>query len=393
MFVTYGSQKLHYFVIILTVGVISFIIYEVTLNKQNETIGQRKMDIKSIKESNADLLEIKPFECWDRKSLPFPCVHETNPDTDGIFYIKVPKTGSSTLAQITTRFAARESKRQRFEYGDYCKTHNPMTHAKAYELKIRDRNKSNSFLWTGIRHPNSRAISRYGMLIETGQAKASVENFIFEIRLNLDKPFHANFQLDYLSPERIIKRPTTNEEYKDIVQNILDEYNFISIYERLDESLVVLSMILGMGVSDVLYQWRPISNTRCDSLESEPSWITSGMREYLETEEWKQNQKGDFMFYDAANEALDATIEKLGRDVVERKMKDFQNLIKIGTELSNMIHNNPIGCGVLFPSPYSDIDELTNFDSLNVDEQRFISSMKMNLYYPFCNFTSPFEYI
>merc|ERR1712194_882698 len=93
--------------------------------------------------------------------------------------------------------------------------------------------------------------------------------------------FHANFQLNFLSPKLMLHRPTTNEEYIDIVQNILDEYNFISIYERLHESLVVLSMILGMGVSDVLYQWRPISNTRCDSLESEPRWFTSGMREYF----------------------------------------------------------------------------------------------------------------
>merc|ERR1719401_3342614 len=111
-----------------------------------------------------------------------------------------------------------------------------MTHARAYELNIEFRNKLKSFLWTGIRHPSNRAISHYGML--RNKNETSVKDFISKMRLETHKSFlsfHSNFQLEFLSPKRILNQRTTNEEYMDIVQDILDEYNFISIYERLDE--------------------------------------------------------------------------------------------------------------------------------------------------------------
>jgi len=375
-----GNKNIFYFISVLIIGVVSFVIYEANLNKNN--VVQRKLELKAIKGYN-EVLDISPFERWDRKSLRFPCVLESNPSTDGIFYIKVPKTGSSTLAHITTRFAARESRRQGFKYGDYCKVYKPMSHTKAHEFNIRKRNKSKSFLWTLVRDPNSRAISHYGMLMAFGRADTSDENFISE--MNAHKSPWTNIQLDFLSPEKISNQTTTNEKYINIIENILHEYNFIGIYERLDESLVVLSMIMGMGVSDVLFNYRPITNTRCDSLSATPNWLTPGMSKYLESEEWKQKEKGDFMLYEAVNEALDATIEKLGRENVMKNLQDFRIMIQIGTQLSNKMRATP-GCGVLFPTPYSDINELNNFDTLDTDSKSFIYEMRRkSLFFPFFN--------
>merc|ERR1719410_2553805 len=52
------------------------------------------------------------FEPWDRTKFPFPCVAEDSPETQGIFYVKVPKTSSTTLSKITIRIVGREAKRQ-----------------------------------------------------------------------------------------------------------------------------------------------------------------------------------------------------------------------------------------------------------------------------------------
>lgn len=38
-----------------------------------------------------------------------------------------------------------------------------------------------------------------------------------------------------------------------IVQDILDEYNFIAVTERMDESLVAMQMLLNLTTKDILY--------------------------------------------------------------------------------------------------------------------------------------------
>ena len=55
-------------------------------------------------------------------------------------------------------------------------------------------------------------------------------------------------QIHYLIPE--IKEDNENE---DIIQNMLDSYDFIGLTERLDESLVALRFILNLNADDILY--------------------------------------------------------------------------------------------------------------------------------------------
>merc|ERR1719410_1706345 len=132
---------------------------------------------------------------------------------------------------------------------------------------------------------------------------------------------------------------------------------------------------MGMHMSDVLYGFRPTENVGCVPLEVTTD-LFSGKSDYLETDEWKEKQKGDFMLYDAVRKKLDATIENLGRDKFQKNLEVFKGLVKIGTKLSNIKAKEmkrKSGCGVLFPSPYSDIDELEYFDMLNLRDQNFVT--------------------
>merc|ERR1712157_591511 len=110
----------------------------------------------------------------------------------------------------------------------------------------------------------------------------SEEAFMNDLENN--RGFVPNVQLGYLAvQENDVNNP---ESYPQVVQNILNEYNFIGTYERLYESLVVLSMIIGVDVSDVLFDYLPKTLSRCGSLE-EPDWLTDGMKQFLESDRWR----------------------------------------------------------------------------------------------------------
>jgi len=324
----------------------------------------------SNEENIMNQLNIQPYEVWDRSKHQFPCVDEDAPKDQGIFYIKVPKTSSSTLAGITSRVAAKESMRQGFPTDKMCKTHDPMVHSSASDLDCGKRDKEKSFLWTVVRHPNDRAVSHYGMRLAFG----NVNNHQKEFRDNLleNASFKTNTQLAFMSTKKLKDYAMNDDEIAYYVQDILDEYNFVGIYERLHESLVVFSMLMDMNINDVIFNYRPIKNARCGSLQ-EPSWLNDGMRNYLKSAEWARKQKADFIMYKALNKKLDMTIDALGRENVQKKRSDFEKLLYLGTDLSSRIRKKT-GCGVLFPSIYGDIDGMKNFGELTPQEQEFVKS-------------------
>jgi len=266
----------------------------------------------------------RAFPRWDRTKLAFPCVDSNATETQGIFYIKVPKTASSTLAGITTRIAGRETIRK---HKSICKTYEPMKHMKCFELNCSLRDKNNSFLWTVIRNPKDRAISHFGMFYNQSRVNATDEVFLDTLKNH--GSFANNIQLRFLSPltNPDLPIPSNYNELLSVLNSTISEYNFIGTYERFEISLVVLSMIVGVSVQDVLF---PYLNSRCGSNEK-PSWLTDVIEGYLDSEDWIYHENGDFMLYDAVNRSLDLTIEKLGKETVLKRLKDFRRLIQIGT--------------------------------------------------------------
>merc|ERR1719410_1179087 len=331
---------------------------EMSIPSTNENI-KRLSPSSSIDQGTKKELHISAFESWDQEKIPFPCVPESNSDNaKGIFYIKVPKASSSTLAHVTKRFAAKEARRQGFEEGSFCKTHDPMVHNSAFKLNCANRDKEKSFLWTVIRHPNDRAISHYGMKVSFKEIDTSDDQFVNMLRTN--GAFTSDVQLKMLN---LKNSKNLKFEHTETIQKVLDEYNFIGIYERLHESLVVLQMLTDFHINDVLFSYKPLKNARCGSTEK-PDWLSPNKESYLASEEWKVKNEGDFMLYDAVNKALDMTIEMLGPDKVQKKLQQYNHLLGIGTKLSSEQRGKQ-GCGVLFPTPYSDIDDLENFDTLS----------------------------
>lgn len=116
------------------------------------------------------------------------------------------------------------------------------------------------------------------------------------------------------------------------VNKILADYDFIGITERLDESLVVLQIILGLKTSDILYYSAKGNGSWDDKgVYIQPSFVSQGMKKFFASDTWRQLSKGDYLMYLAANASLDRTIDSLGRREFEEKLALFRyakNLVK-----------------------------------------------------------------
>jgi len=109
----------------------------------------------------------------------------------------------------------------------------------------------------------------------------------------------------------------------------------------MDESLVALQMLLGLEVGDILYLSSKTSGgysyvtngglgPRC--FKESTKFVSSKMKEYFDSDEWRTHIQGDTMLYRAANNSLDLTIDALGREKFESNLQSFRTAETIAHE-------------------------------------------------------------
>eukprot|EP00543_Licmophora_paradoxa_P008376 CAMPEP_0202442388 /NCGR_PEP_ID=MMETSP1360-20130828/1835_1 /ASSEMBLY_ACC=CAM_ASM_000848 /TAXON_ID=515479 /ORGANISM="Licmophora paradoxa, Strain CCMP2313" /LENGTH=236 /DNA_ID=CAMNT_0049057739 /DNA_START=87 /DNA_END=797 /DNA_ORIENTATION=+ len=122
-------------------------------------------------------------------------------------------------------------------------------------------------------------------------------------------------------------------------EQILTDYDFIGITERIDESLVAMMMLLDLEQSDILYLKAKGHghfddggfNQTCVYVQ--PSFVSPGMKEYFESEEWHTRIRGDTALYKAANASLDRTIDEvLGRQNFQTELRKFLKARRLAEE-------------------------------------------------------------
>ena len=259
---------------------------------------------------------VEPEKDWDKTSVL------RSPATEGFLYVKEMKTGSSTVSGVALRIALQAARRQGSGH-EICKAR--FDHTYAYQMFAK-RDRTKSFLWTIIREPTSRASSQF-FHFEVSRKKTEPTDVKFQDYLKNDITFDNHYfqtlsLVDYMGVE--------NEA--NFTNNILEEYDFIGITERLNESLVVLSMLLKLELTDILYLSSKENGSfdyggtdKCTYIT--PTYISPGMKEYFsKDEQWKMRTLGDHVLYRAAHRSLDMTIEKLGRGNVTIKVEEFNRL-------------------------------------------------------------------
>ena len=186
-------------------------------------------------------------------------IYEQTPETkgfkdpQGFLLVKTFKAASSTAASVVLRIAKRyapPSGKPDFLWHRWHHTRG---------TDYRKRHPQRSFLWTSVRDPAARAISRifYTMISWQGHEPTDT-NIRFFLDYNHSQfgstSIHGGFQTWFISLQGNDEFPIAwkakqrakvqNAELVErVVDRILNDYDFILLAERLDDSLVVLSFI------------------------------------------------------------------------------------------------------------------------------------------------------
>jgi hypothetical protein len=259
----------------------------------------------------------------------------------GILLIKVPKGASSTSAGVAIRIAARQS----------C-TQVQWRHRLASEAYFHP---DESLVFTTVREPASRAISSiFFHLVSRTNVKVTDAFMIRQLQTHTHPHFgaisngQAGFQLRYITfdpipefsawtperPEHVVHP----ERVLDHVRLAIQTYHFIIVPERMDESLVALALLLNIDVGDVLvssskvagtsqYHLLHPNQTTFTCMPTTRSFVSPGVAQYLQSNQWRAMNYGDYLLHAAASKSLDLTIHNtIGYERFQRALDRYHKL-------------------------------------------------------------------
>lgn len=261
------------------------------------------------------------FPVWNRSvsTVPYSWCRKNQTLNAGILYVKLNKCASSTGMGVTLRIADTLGRRM---LGNNTSCFARYNHGAAStgDRQYLFRQPHESVLWSIVRHPASRVVSDYFFYQASRRDKTATESAILQ---HVQDP---RFKTHYVDILKLKKFDTRQEEIEHLIQN----YDFIAISERMEESLVVLSMILKVPLADVVVLNSKQSGgyddgrSRRGCVKLKLKWTTPQIDDYLAGDFLQDNY--DFILYQAANVSLDNTIDALGRDLVVAGVQSYREL-------------------------------------------------------------------
>jgi hypothetical protein len=333
-----------------------------------------------------------PSTVFTKFEHPFPCFEGEpqlmvkTPAHRGILFQRPMKTGSTTLTGIILRLAHSRAKQTRSVKlkSRWCK--HRANHGTGMELDYYRRDKTKSFLFTIVREPQARALSHifhfdvsalmlseptdsflqsrlllhvqdmyyFQELVTRNYTDISDPKKELEVKRQMarDQGFDTDYPIRdhhasisqnktllraYNRLWRQTKRFGNNFSTHRVIADIMEDYDLIMIMERMDESLVVLQMLLGLTTKEILYTRARSAGSFSNGFPARPciyilpSFVSPGMEDFFASDEWQRQIATDVEFYKAAHKSLDRTIDALGRDEVEKHLGD----LRAGLELAN----------------------------------------------------------
>jgi hypothetical protein len=290
-----------------------------------------------------------PFWWCTQEPYDKSCKNETHQlcNPKGLLFVKTPKTGSTTVSRIVKRIVHNVAQRNHVDVCQHREDH--VTGAgEWYGSRVR----SKSFLMASLRDPAERAISRYFWSYVTRHSNQTTEvqpddafilnyiNTTTSVASGCTSKGQGGYQLNYVALQSIQEwsawdpqRPTKmihEEQTEHYVAQVMQDYDFIVLNERMEESLVILQLLLGLETGDIVslsynvggsYRYQ---NGKCAKLIK--SHISPGMEKYFQAEEWYAKNYGDYLLHAAVNRSIDLSIDALGRDRVEDATQEFRRL-------------------------------------------------------------------
>ena len=268
---------------------------------------------------------------------------QRQPTNAGILMIKIDKAGSSTLSGVAARVARALAPSNTSKAAmalpisqRVCRCRISHGWSLQMESLSRDLIRDKSFLFTMVRDPRRRAISEFfHFKVGLGGVDATDENIIQHLK------GVRNFQLGLMVDKDERDRTKTLRTQVDAavtVERVLESFDFVGVLERLDETLVLLQLILGLDTSDVLYTSAKrhgsyvFVKSRANEFHGECKLIPSGfvastaVDEYFSRREWNEQNVGDLTLYGAANRSIDLSIDAIGRLVFDAALARFRKM-------------------------------------------------------------------
>ena len=327
----------------------------------NATSAPYYYHAQSVKDLNPILSHIpaRAFPPWPHADLPcFPPLQQwweeisyAQSTQTGLLLAKTHKTGSTTAASIHLRLARNIALRSSHKNYSICAAR--FDHLPLPKDAFPHRHRHESFLWTIVREPTQRLISAFFFFQVTRNHVPPLDQHFQEF-LQTSSLAESNYYAQYLSlrlmdsTRRYNKNnsnPTPEEDttknttlLPDIIESILKDYDFVAVAERMDESAVVLSMLLNVSLADVLYLSSKASTAgHFDTFRGicsyiVPSFVSPGMQTYFASPVHAQRTLGDRLVYAAAEASLDRTIDALGRSAFAERLQTFRHAQQIVQE-------------------------------------------------------------
>jgi len=270
----------------------------------------------------------RAFPIWNRSAIPYHWCHKEyirqTKSVSGILFVKVNKCASSTGMGVTLRIADMLGHRVintlKNEPGCFARYRHGF--AGTDDRQYGSRDAKTSVLWTMVRHPAPRVLSAYFFYQVSRRNHNATEASL--LKYVQDK----QFQTHYVNYLRLQNFKTREQE----IAHLMGNYDFIAVSERMDESLVVLSMLLKIPVADVVVLPSKLSGGYDDGrskkgcVKLQKKWSTPKIDKYLYGDFLENNW--DYRLYQAVNISLDRTIDALGRDKVEKGVANYRQLLE-----------------------------------------------------------------
>ena len=275
--------------------------------------------VNQVSTSLSKIWKQRPLETWCHSPYR-PTAVSSSPKESGLILVKVPKSASSTVAGMALQLG----------HSFNCSV--SWEHRKARDILL---DRQVSFMLAPIRNPYSRALSHvyfHKVTFHGRQGGRLTDTFIIS-QLNTVPD---NYIIDYIRPDD--HNVTTPGHILETISRVLDYYDFLLVVERMDESIVVLSWILGVPVTALLTlsskqanSWYLTGKTRCVNLVHPV--VTDSVKQHFDTARWKQRHHGDVLLHAVAVKSLDNTIEAIGPDQVRDQVRQLQRYKEIVREV------------------------------------------------------------
>ena len=301
--------------------------------------------------------------------------------------VKTYKSASSTAAAVSVRITTQLGCDPRY-------THWQHRSGRAFAHRL----VNESFLLTSVRDPGSRALSsifyHYVSFLPLQQHQQQHQQHqqqqhqhqkqqppgptteYLQHRLRTDTRDHpwaatsdgqGGFTLRYVSPHPIAPHSFWNPQQPQRVQQpdqlrahvraILQHYDFVLVTGRMEESLVLLALLLHLPIDAVLVMDAKVAGQqhvhvrtrggtlRCVPLVSPPKTTPPALQAFLDSSEYRAHNAGDWLLYEAASHSLDRTIAHvIGRDRFAAAWRDYRHGRQLVHEQCRDYHVTHLPC-------------------------------------------------